>query len=78
MVESDGQTEIMKGTITLISGDNLASHYLGGFKAPSGALRKCRYCMTTSDTMATEVLWTKCYRAIIMRNCLGRVCGIHP
>ena len=37
------------GTITLVSGDNLGSCFLGGFKAPSQALRKCRHCMATSE-----------------------------
>jgi len=40
----------------MVSGDNLASHYLGGFKAPSGALRKCRHCMATANDMETKVL----------------------
>ena len=31
-----------------MSGDNLGSHLLGGYKAPSGALRKCRHCMATN------------------------------
>lgn len=39
----------------MVSGDNLASHYLGGFKAPSGALRKCRHCMATANDMETKV-----------------------
>ena len=54
-VESEGQTHVLKGTLSLISGDNLASHYLGGFKAPSGALRKCRQCMATNNDMQTKV-----------------------
>ena len=45
----------LKGTISLISGDNLASHYLGGNKAPSGSLRKCRHCMATSTDMQSKV-----------------------
>ena len=40
-VECEGQTHLFKGTLTLVSGDNLTSHYLGGFKSPSGALRRC-------------------------------------
>ena len=39
----------------LVPGDNLASHFLGGYKAPSGALRKCRFCMTTYDEMNLKV-----------------------
>ena len=44
-----------KGTITLIPGDNLASQYLGGFKALSGALRKCRQCMAVDEDMQSQV-----------------------
>ena len=54
-MENEGQTHALKGTLSLVSGDNLASHYLGGFKAPSGALRKCRHCMATTDDMQTKV-----------------------
>ena len=54
-VISDGQCETFKGTISLISGDNLASHYLGGFKSPSGALRKCRHCMATAEDIQKQV-----------------------
>ena len=46
----------MKGTIASVIGDNLASHYLGCYKAPSGALRKCRQCMATAEDMKTKVL----------------------
>ena len=37
-IYKDGESHSFKGTITLTSGDNLTSHYLGGFKSPSGAL----------------------------------------
>ena len=43
------------GTISLISGDNLGSNLLGGFKAPSGAYRKCRNCMATAEDMKSKV-----------------------
>ena len=54
-IENNGRSGTITGTVTLVSGDNLASHYLGGYKAPSGALRKCRQCMATSDDMQTKV-----------------------
>ena len=41
--------------MTLVSGDNLGSHLLGGYKAPSGALCKCRHCMATAQDMTTNV-----------------------
>ena len=43
-VEVEGVTHHIKGTITLVSGDNFASQYLGGYKGLSSALRKCRGC----------------------------------
>lgn len=40
----NGQSYTFRGTLALVSGDNLASHYLGGYKSLSSALRKCRHC----------------------------------
>lgn len=37
----------MKGTLLLVSADNLASHFIGGYKALNAALRKCRHCLAT-------------------------------
>ncbi len=34
-----------RGTLTLIPADNLASQYLGDYKALNAALRKCRHCL---------------------------------
>lgn len=51
----DGIEYILKGTIALVPGDNLASQYLGGYKALNAALRKCRQCMATVEDMTTEV-----------------------
>ena len=36
----NGQAYTFRGTLALVSGDNLASHYLGGYKSLSSALRK--------------------------------------
>ena len=47
--------ERMLNLKTLVSGDNLASHYLGGFKFPSGSLRKCRQCMGTDESIKSQV-----------------------
>ncbi len=44
------------GTLLLFLADNLAAHQLGGYKVGIGfALRKCRVCMATSESMRTEV-----------------------
>lgn len=50
-----GQEYTVRGTLTMVAGDNLASHYLGGYKSLSSALRKCRYCMAVADNMSREV-----------------------
>ena len=51
-----GHVYNIRGTLTMVAGDNLASHYLGGYKSLSSALRKCRYCMAVADDMAVEVI----------------------
>lgn len=51
-----GQERKMKGTLLFVCADNLAAHYIGGFKSLSSALRKCRYCLTTDDDMSSKVL----------------------
>uniref|UniRef100_A0A1X7V448 Uncharacterized protein n=1 Tax=Amphimedon queenslandica TaxID=400682 RepID=A0A1X7V448_AMPQE len=56
-LENDGiifNWHLFKGTISLVSGDNLASNYLGGFKSPLGSFRNCQQCMSTDDTMKTQ------------------------
>ena len=50
----NGKTYTFRGTVSIVPADNLASHYLGGCKSLSSALRKCRHCMATAD-MAKEV-----------------------
>lgn len=53
--EIHGTNYTFNGTLSLIPGDNLASQYLGGFKAFSSALRKCRQCMAVDDDMQSQV-----------------------
>lgn len=52
--EIDGETYTLRGTITIISADNLSAQLLGGYKALNAALRKCRYCMAVDDDMQTK------------------------
>ncbi|XP_046858574.1 uncharacterized protein LOC124452023 [Xenia sp. Carnegie-2017] len=47
----NNQRRCFAGTIAFISGDNLGSQYLGGFKQGSQSYRKCRVCMGN----ATEI-----------------------
>ena len=35
--------------------NNLASQFLGGYKALNAALRKCRHCLAVKDTMESQV-----------------------
>ncbi len=35
-------------------GDNLASQFLGGYKALNSSLRKCRHCMATAEEIFIE------------------------
>ena len=54
MIVDDVQ-HTLKGTITLVPGDNLASQCLGGYKSLASALRKCRQCMAVNEDMQTKV-----------------------
>jgi len=51
----DGNEYTFRGTLVLFPGDNLASQYLGGYKALSAALRKCRQCMAVDNDMQSQV-----------------------
>ena len=52
----NGKLYTFRGTVSIVPADNLASHYLGGYKSLSSALRKCRHCMATADdNMAKKV-----------------------
>lgn len=51
----DGAEYTFNGTFTLIPGDNLASQYLGGYKALASALQKCRQCLAVDEDMQSEV-----------------------
>jgi hypothetical protein len=46
----------IRGTISLVCADNLASWSLGGYKALASALRKCRFCMAVAEDMASKFL----------------------
>ena len=50
-----------RGTISLVSADNLALWALGGYKALGSALRKCQYCMATGKDMQQKVCDTCIY-----------------
>lgn len=50
-----GEKMRLNGTILLTLADNLASHFLGGYKSLSSALRKCRFCMAVAQDMKSKV-----------------------
>ena len=52
----NGQKKRFNGTVLLVSADNLAAHYLGGYKSLSSAFRRCRFCLAVVDDMKTKVL----------------------
>lgn len=51
------------GTLAVVSGDNIGSCALGGFKESCSAYRMCRHCMATQDNFRSLV---SLYRLIKM------------
>jgi len=45
----------LHGSLVSVSGDNLGSHAVGGFKGSCTALRPCRHCMVTYNEMKDKV-----------------------
>lgn len=52
----NGQKKQFNGTVLLVSADNLAAHYLGGYMSLSSAFRRCRFCLAVVDDTKTKVL----------------------
>lgn len=45
-----GENRIVRGTLSAVIADNLASHQIGGFKIGfAKGFRKCRFCMGTDE-----------------------------
>ena len=51
----NGSTQTFRGTITVVSADNLAAWDLGGYISLASAIRKCRFCMAVADDMVSKV-----------------------
>ncbi len=51
----DGAPIKMYGTVTVFSGDNLASNAMEGFKEGMTAYRHCRQCLGTKEEVRIEV-----------------------
>ena len=53
---SQGERNVVYGTLFLVLADNLAAHQLGGYKVGIGfSLRKCRVCMATQADIQQKV-----------------------
>ena len=50
-----GAEYMFRGTVSLFPADNLASQYVGGYKALNAALRKCRQCLAVQEDMQSKV-----------------------
>ena len=53
----NGQKRKFAGTIAFVSGDNLGSQELGGFKVGPGSHLKCRDCLGTTEDIKTKVVY---------------------
>lgn len=50
----NGRVCHFRGTVSVVSADNLASASLGGFKQSGSAFRFCRHCMGTEDDIQSK------------------------
>lgn len=53
---------ILRGTVTFLSGDNLASHGVGGFLESFTVQRVCRFCHVTRPELQNVVRYNQCSR----------------
>ena len=53
---TNGERKSLRGTISFVSGDNLASQEIGGFKIGSCSALKCRVCMGDANDVASKVI----------------------
>lgn len=51
---ADG-SQVLNGTIAIVSADNPASNIIGGFKESPSAYRPCRHCLGSSTEIREEV-----------------------
>lgn len=52
---TSGGCVTLYGSLVSVSGDNLGSHAIGGFKGSCTALRPCRHCMVTYNEIKDKV-----------------------
>ena len=51
----NSEQERVRGTLVLVSADNLAAHSLGGYRSLSSSIRRCRHCMATAEETRSKV-----------------------
>lgn len=68
----NGSETLFCGTVVAFLADTLAAHDIGGFKiGVSFALRKCRVCMATQDSIQSKVcLFVFCLTFIVFKYSL--------
>ena len=55
-ISFNGRDILFHGTLLLVLADTVAAHQIGGFKVGvSFALRKCRDCFATRETLSSKV-----------------------
>ena len=54
----NGSEYTFRGSVSLFPADNLASQFVGGYKALNAALRKCRHCLAVQEDMRSKVLYS--------------------
>lgn len=52
----EGRSQLVYGSVALLSADNLASSATGGFKEGGTAYRFCRQCLTTDEESKQKVI----------------------
>ena len=56
----NGMTQNFRGTISILSADNLAAWDLGGYIQLASALRQCRFCVAIREDMISKVVLVHC------------------
>ena len=69
----NGSETLFCGTVVAFLADTLAAHDIGGFKiGVSFALRKCRVCMATQDSIQTKVChFVQCITVVVFKYSLS-------
>ena len=68
IVKDDGQ-HIFRGSISVVIGDNLASHSIGGFMESFTTSRFCRYCPMTRNNLQNLPIDVDQMRMVQLRTC---------